>query len=350
MARLSPEERRQTMHGAPLWARAATVAAGPVFNFILSILVFAALFMIEGRETDQPQVNEVVALPGGPGGLLPGDVILAIAGMPTTDFDALQKVVDSAPPEEQRQYRVLRDGAELEITGPVPFPARAERVLAGSAAFDAGIKSGDVILSADGAPIADFNGLRKAVEAAAGKPMTLRVWRNGEELDLQFAPRVTDTPNPDGTFTTGYKIGVLGSLAFTPVTERLPPHVAVGEGAVRTWGVAKSSLSAMWHIVTGAISTCNLRGPLTIAETSGAAATEGFSDFFWFIAGLSTAVGLLNLFPIPMLDGGHLVFHAWEAIARRPPSDKALNVLMTIGLALVLALMVFGLTNDLRCP
>jgi regulator of sigma E protease len=114
--------------------------------------------------------------------------------------------------------------------------------------------------------------------------------------------------------------------------------------------VIRTSLSGLWHMVTGAISACNLRGPIGIAETSGAAAAQGLESFVWFIAVLSTAVGLLNLFPVPVLDGGHLVFHAWEAATGRPPGDRALRVLMGTGLALLLALMIFALGNDLFCP
>ena len=103
-------------------------------------------------------------------------------------------------------------------------------------------------------------------------------------------------------------------------------------------------------MITGAISSCNLRGAIGIAESSAAAAQSGVDNFIWFIAVLSTAVGFLNLFPIPVLDGGHLMFHVWEAVAGKPPSDRVMNVLMAIGLALVLTLMLFGLSNDLFCP
>jgi regulator of sigma E protease len=103
-------------------------------------------------------------------------------------------------------------------------------------------------------------------------------------------------------------------------------------------------------MITGAISTCNLSGPIGIAQTSGAMASQGAQSFVWFIAVLSTAVGLLNLFPVPALDGGHLVFYAYEAVSGKPPSDKALRVLMTFGLATVLTLMLFALGNDLFCP
>ena len=103
-------------------------------------------------------------------------------------------------------------------------------------------------------------------------------------------------------------------------------------------------------MISGAIGTCNLSGPVGIAKTSGSTASQGLDSFIWFIAVLSTAVGLLNLFPIPVLDGGHLVFHAYEALRGRPPSEKALRVFMAAGLALLLTLMVFALSNDLFCP
>ena len=112
-----------------------------------------------------------------------------------------------------------------------------------------------------------------------------------------------------------------------------------------------TSLSALAHIVTGAISTCNLSGPVGIAQTSATMASQGATSYVLFIGMLSAAVGLLNLFPIPVLDGGHLVFHAYEAITRRKPSDRALNVLMMAGVAMIGSLMVFAILNDLvLCP
>ena len=121
-------------------------------------------------------------------------------------------------------------------------------------------------------------------------------------------------------------------------------------GGVRQTGrIIEGSLSGMWHMITGAISTCNISGPIGIAETSGAMASQGAQNFIFFIAVLSTAVGLLNLFPIPALDGGHLVFYAYEAVTGKPPSDKALRVLMGIGITMILSLMIFSVSNDLFC-
>ena len=130
----------------------------------------------------------------------------------------------------------------------------------------------------------------------------------------------------------------------TPAQNKSPP-----KGTRNDHRIIEGSLSGMWHMITGAISTCNISGPIGIAETSGAMASQGAQNFIFFIAVLSTAVGLLNLFPIPALDGGHLVFYAYEAVSGKPPSDKALRILMTLGIAVVLSLMVFSVSNDLFC-
>jgi len=126
---------------------------------------------------------------------------------------------------------------------------------------------------------------------------------------------------------------------------------SVGAAAGQIWYIITSSLSGLWHMITGAISSCNLSGPVGIAQASGAMASQGVTSFIWFVALLSTAVGLLNLFPVPILDGGHLVFHAYEAVTGKLPGDKALRLLMAVGLSLILTLMVFALANDLfLCP
>ena len=139
-------------------------------------------------------------------------------------------------------------------------------------------------------------------------------------------------------------------MAFTPATETPGVGDAFGSGLENTWRIITGSISGLREMIVGNISTCNLSGPVGIAQTSGAMASQGAQSFIYFIAVLSTAVGLLNLFPIPALDGGHLVFYAYEAVTGKPPSDGALRVLMTIGITLVLTLMLFALGNDLFCP
>ena len=346
--RMSEGEARHTMHGAPLWARAATVAAGPVFNFALSILVFAAILMIRGIAAEPLTVGELRPMPGEVG-LAPGDVIVEIGGTPVPAIESLDTFVEDLPRQRSVTYTVLRDGDEITVEAPHPYPPIVVGVSPDSAAASVGMQEGDVILAAEGQEIATFGELRDAVGESGGDPLLFRVWRDGEETDVAIAPRRVDLP-VDGGFETRWLVGLSGGLFFEPRTETPGPIAALGHGVEQTGFIIRSSLSGIYHMAAGAISSCNLRGPIGIAQTSGQAASQGGLNFIWFIAVLSTAVGLLNLFPIPILDGGHLVFHAYEAVTGRPPSDRALRVLMGIGLALILSLMAFALTNDILCP
>lgn len=349
LAAMDAGEKRSTLHGAPLWARAATVVAGPVFNFILSTFVFAGFLYTQGIASDPLTIADLEAVPGIEGTLAPGDRILSINGIDTPPLEQFNDLIDQLPATSPLRYVVERAGVTLTLEAPHPYPPFVGGISPDSAALDAGIQAGDVIVAADGVPVVTFQQLRDMVGAGDGAEIALGLMRDGQPLEVILTPRRVDLPNADGGFETRWLIGISGAMIFTPETRTPGVGESLSYGANQTVFIVKSSLSGLYHMVTGAISSCNLRGPIGIAETSGQAASQGISSFIWFIAVLSTAVGLLNLFPIPVLDGGHLMFHAFEAIAGRPPSDKAMNILMTIGLVLVLSLMVFGLSNDLFC-
>ncbi len=343
---------RNTMAGAPLWARSATVVAGPLFNFALSILIFATVMVFDGRASDPLTMDEVRALPDSyTMELEQGDEILSIGGQDTpalADFDGF---IDSLPIEPTLEYRVLRDGQDITVRALYPYPAMVLALNPQSAAFDIDMKIGDVITAINGAPIFAFSQLQEAVAASEGRPLLATVWRSGEMIDFTLAPRSGDRPMPEGGFETRYRIGVTGGLFFEAQTESVGPVTALWSGVKQVWFIIKSSLSGLWHMITGAISSCNLSGPIGIAQTSGAMASQGASSFIWFVAVLSTAVGLLNLLPVPVLDGGHLMFHAYEAVTGKMPSNTALRILMAVGLSLILSLMVFAIANDLfLCP
>jgi regulator of sigma E protease len=347
---LSPEERRHTMHGAPLWARSLTVAAGPAFNFMMAMVIFIGMMLVNGVATQEPVVGAVKPVPFDGQVLQPGDRILRLAGQDTPDLATLVSIAKDLPPSPTIPYLIKRDDSELEFDGPYLFPPVADGVTPQSAAFDAGLSPGDVITAIDGTPIFAFSQVQDVVGGSAGRELTLTVWRGGKTFDTTLTPRRSDLPTADGGFETRYLIGLSGGIGFTPETRFPGPFEALLLSAEQTWFVTKTSLSGLWHMATGEISTCNLRGPVGIAESSAAAASQGVESFIWFLAMLSVAVGMMNLFPIPVLDGGHLVFHAWEAVTGKPPTDKALRSLMTVGLALLLSLMVFALTNDFFCP
>ncbi|MXQ07213.1 RIP metalloprotease RseP [Alphaproteobacteria bacterium GH1-50] len=350
MAALAPQDRRETMHGAPLWARTATVAAGPVFNFILSLIVFAALMMVRGVATDPLTVADIRDVPGGPGGLTSGDVILAIDGEALPSTSEFASFAGALEPSPRLVYTVRRDGGVTDVEGPWLNPPIATGIVPGSAAEEAGLLKGDVITAVEGEEIFDFTQLQGAIRGSDGAEVRLDVWRDGEALVKTMTPRRQDMPLPDGGFETHYMIGMNGGMVIEPATETPGLGQAITGAANQIVFIIRSSISGLYHMIAGQISTCNLSGPVGIAETSGQAASQGWISFIWFIAVLSTAVGLLNLFPIPVLDGGHLVFYAWEAVTGRPPSDAALRYLMAGGLTLMLALMAFAVANDLFCP
>lgn len=353
MAATPPERLRQTMHGAPLWARTATVAAGPVFNFILSIAIFAGVMMLQGKMAEPLQVGEVKPLPAQGVALQRGDTVLDIAGQPVPGYEdrgAFDAFTASLPDQQVMAYRVRRGGDEMTVPGPHPLPPVVTQLAPQSAAYSAGMKAGDVITAVNDTPITSFSQLKDIVESSDGATLRLDVWRASGATQLSLTPRRVDEPQEGGGFKTAWRIGIAGGWAFEPGTEAVGPLAAIGGGVRQTYAVAANSVSGLYHMVTGAISSCNMSGPLGIAQTSGAMASQGAENFIWFIAVLSTAVGLLNLFPIPVLDGGHLVFYAYEAVTGKPPSDAALRVMMTIGLTLVLGLMLFALFNDIWCP
>lgn len=335
---------RHTMLGAPLWARAATVLAGPAFNFVLAFVLFAGVILTTGTPQEPLTVARLTPLPAQmQGELRPGDEILAVAGqavdqtlLPDNDLSAA-----TVP------YQVRRDGQEVTITGPNPRLGIVGSVNPGSRAAEAGVRPGDVLLSIGGEEVNNFSRIIEIVSESEGAPLPVLLWRDGSEIALTIAPKRQDLPLADGSFETRWLIGIIQGAAFEP--ELVTP--SPGQAAAAAWEqiryITVSSISALWHIVSGAISTCNLSGPVGIAEASGAMAAQGAMSFVWFLGVLSAAIGLLNLFPVPVLDGGHLVFHLWEAVTGHPPSEGALRVLMAAGLAVILTLMGFAILNDL---
>ncbi len=347
LAGLSAEERRHSMQGAPLWARSATVIAGPAFNIALTLFLFFGTILYTGVAVNEPVIGSLRALPYTPETLQVGDRILALNGTETPDLTTFFKVADKLGPLPAVTYDIQRGDGRLTVQAPHPLPPVASAVYPESAALDAGLRAGDVIITAAGQPIATFAQLPALVEATAGQPIPLTVWRDGKTFDLSLSPRRRDLPTADGGFETRWLIGLSGGALFDPQIR----EPGLGEAAKlswnQTWYMAKTTMSGLGHIISGAISSCNISGPIGMAKVVGAAARSGWQTFIETLALLSLSIGLLNLFPIPVLDGGHLVFHIWEATTGRAPTERALQVLMSVGLAMLISLMVFAMSNDL---
>jgi len=346
---LSADERRHTMAGAPLWARTATVAAGPVFNFILTFALLTGLALVLGAPREEPTVGAMRAFPFEGPSLQEGDVIRAVEGQATPDWETFGKVTDGLKGEATLAYTVGRGPDELVVEGPHPLAPVVGEVQIRSAAMDAGIQEGDVILKADGKDVRYFDELPEIVAASKGQPVTLTVWRAGKTFDLSLTPRIRTVDDGKGGFTERYLLGLYSGMFFEPATRSVGALEAVSNAGRSMWLMTTTTFTGLSHMIQGAISSCNLSGAIGMAETAGDAARNGVESFVGMLAILSFGVGLLNLFPIPILDGGHLVFHAYEAVTRRQPSERALRVLMTVGLSLVLAIMLFGLSRDLMC-
>lgn len=350
---LDPSELRDTMHGAPLWARAATVAAGPVFNFIFSIALFFTLSLSEGSVKMPLSVGKIYDLPH-MGALQVGDTLLSVDGIEAPQSDDVGQFfsdIRQSTTFPLMPYRVERDGVVMTVDGPSMDPARVDRLIPRSAAIEAGLEIGDVITAVNQEKIYSFSRLKELVEGSNGAPLTITIWRNGQEFETILQPKRSDEQNPDGSFVTFWRIGIVGTVySFEPANGSISFSDAFDFSLSNTYRIMEGSVSGLYHVFSGAISSCNLSGPIGIAETTGQMAQQSGLDLLWFIAMLSTAIGMVNLFPIPVLDGGHLLFYAYEAVFRKPPNAKFMNGLMSAGLMLILSFMLFAIFNDIFCP
>jgi regulator of sigma E protease len=235
--------------------------------------------------------------------------------------------------------------AILFMTYGQPFtPAEVGQVQPDSAAERAGIQPGDTILSINGRTVQRFEDVQQTVRLNPGVPMAIVVRRDGRELALDVTPARTELTD---RFGNHYQIGLLGIARSGMEYVKRDPATALLQAATETWDLSAATLKAIWQIVIGTRATDELGGPLRIAQMSGEVAQGGVVAVLWFMAVLSINLGLINLFPVPVLDGGHLLFYAAEAVRGKPLGQRAQEYGFRIGLALVLTLMVFATWNDL---
>jgi len=279
LAGMTEEEKAGSFHHKTVGARAAIVAAGPIANFLLAIVIFTCLFTFFGK--------------------------------PSTS-------------------------------------ARVDRIEANSAAAAAGFQDGDIVTAIDGTKIESFSDMQRIVGTRAGEHLTFTVKRGENTVQLQGTPELREVKDP---FGNAHRQGVLGitrqTAAGDVVTERVDPATAMWLGVKETWFVIDRTLAYIGGIFTGREAADQVGGPLRIAQISGQVATIGLAALIHLAAVLSISIGLLNLFPVPLLDGGHLLFYAVEAVRGRPLSERAQEMGFRIGLGLVLMLMVFATYNDI---
>jgi regulator of sigma E protease len=227
-----------------------------------------------------------------------------------------------------------------------PFtPPIIGSVQAGSAAEKAGLKAGDVVVSVDGVAVRRFEELRQIVLVDSGDPLTLELTRNGQPLTLVATPQIVDDQDILGNKTKVGRLGMLPSSEF--VMRHEDPATAVWQATRETWAIASSSLATIGQMIVGRRSADDLSGPIGIGQVIGEVSHEGFIPLVHLVALLSISLGLINLFPIPVLDGGHLLFYAIEAVSRRPVSERALAFGFRVGFAVIVSFFVFVMWHDL---
>ncbi|MBO0335002.1 RIP metalloprotease RseP [Sneathiella sp. CAU 1612] len=237
--------------------------------------------------------------------------------------------------------------------GQAQTPPVAGDVLAESAAAEAGIEPGDRVLSVNGAAISSFEELRRTVLVGLDEPLLMKLDRGGRTVDVSVRPHIVEEIDADGNVQ---RIGRLGIVSTGREFVKHGPISALTSAVDQTWFITTATLKGVGQMISGTRDTKELSGPLGILKMSGDAAKrgEGLLDnalsLFNFMIFVSISLGLINLFPVPMLDGGHLVFYAYEAVRGKPPSAKAMDFSFRIGLSLVLMLMIFATWNDINKP
>lgn len=352
--------------------RIAIVAAGPIANFLLAIVFFWLLAML-GTQQVRPVIGAVESgSMAATAGLLAGQEIVSIDGKPTNGWSAVNLqlvrrlgesgtlqvgVLDegaSAPRQLQVKLDSWLKGADepdpIQALGlrpwrPAVVPVVAELDPKGPAAA-AGLKLGDTLLALDGVALSDWQQVVDTVRARPDAKVVVRVERDGAALDVP----VTLARKGEGKAAGGYLgAGVKGTEWPASMLREVSygPLEAVGEGVSRTWNMSVLTLESLKKMLFGELSVKNLSGPITIAKVAGASAQSGIGDFLNFLAYLSISLGVLNLLPIPVLDGGHLLFYLVEWARGRPLSDRVQGWGVQIGISLVVGVMLLALINDL---
>ena len=254
-------------------------------------------------------------------------------------------LVVAAGPAANFLFAILVMAALFATIGQPFTPPVIGSVMAGSAAEKAGLKSGDVVESVDGVTVRRFEELRQIVVLDSGDPLTLAISRDGQPLTLVATPQIVDEQDLLGNKTKVGRLGMLPSSEF--VMRHEDPATAVWQATRETWSITTSSLATIGQMIVGRRSADDLSGPIGIGQMIGEVSHEGFIPLVHLVALLSISLGLINLFPIPVLDGGHLLFYAIEAVSRRPVSERALAFGFRVGFALIVSFFVFVMWHDL---
>ena len=364
---VAPQEAQRAFNRQNVWRRILIVVAGPLFNFVFAILVYAGLFMY-----GLPEARPILGAPpagtlAAAAGIGAGDTVRSIDGEPVATWQDLRWQILQAALQRQAVRMETLDGrghitaVTLDLRG---FPANEVesdvleriglrlyrpmlapvigRVVPGGSAERSGLAAGDRILSADRKPIQTWDDFVGVVRSKPGTPIPLVVERGGSRLTIE----VTADPK---TRIIGAQVRQSEDYVEKMfVRVQHGPLASLGRGAAKTWDISAFSLKMLGRMLIGEVSWKHLSGPVTIADFAGQSAQMGWISYVSFLALISISLGVLNLLPIPLLDGGHLLYYAIEIVKRGPVSERAMELGQRVGLALLLVMMAFAFYNDLN--
>ncbi len=368
-----PDERKLSFSHKPLWKRTLIVAAGPGFNFLLSYLIFSAWLAV-GAPLPIPTFAELSPTidavrpdsPAGQAGLQAGDRITRID---ERDITTKNEIYAAVAESGGRSLAVeVRRGDTLKtfVVTPEFYDSEVERadtqvrpyvigieeaapvvtaVMPDMPAAQAGLKEGDRIIEIQGETIQTWSQMTRIIKAHPNDSLSMQVEREGTVLTLTIIPEPHEVKDQGISSTIG-KIGIMGS--GRSVIRASSPLTAVIQGVKATWGWSELTVVGIYKMLTGEISSKNIGGPIMIASASGTAAERGIPDVMFFVAILSINLGILNLLPIPVLDGGHLFFFACEAILGRPLAERQREFTQQVGIVLLFGIMIFAFFNDIQ--
>lgn len=371
--RVAPEELHRSFNRKSVWRRMAIVAAGPMANLLLAVVLFWALF-VSGTDELKPIFGKpFVGSPAELAGIQHGEQVLRVAGEPIRTWQEmrwslLRRAVDQGAVElevinERNEVAIRRlevkaakadgwQGDALEKLGLTVFRPRIPPVIGsvipGSPAEDAGLRQGDVIVQIADTVVTTWTDVVRRVRESPEVSISLLVERNGESLSV--------TVTPERTFERGAVFGRIGAsvdesgadLDALLVRVSYDPVVSLQKAVSETWDKSVFSLQMIGKMITGDISLRNISGPVTIADYAGQSAKLGLGYYLKFLALVSISLAVLNLLPVPILDGGHLLYYVLEIIRRKPLSDRAMEIGQQVGMALMLMLMALAFYNDVN--